>query len=141
MVLAEPRRNEVRVRLDVFDEPGLELRKLEVIVLLSCLCDLAVDFRPGSVRVPIFVGEELFLSGGVPVGLLSFIDQTLIEELLEELLHDLLVTRFGRADIIIVRDIQVTEHAFEDRGNLIDEYLRLHATLQRSLLDLLAVLV
>jgi len=82
LVLPEARRNEVGVRLDMFDEPGLELRKLEVEILFGRLRNLAVDFRPRSVRIPILIGEELFLTSRVPVGLLPFVDQSLVEELL-----------------------------------------------------------
>ena len=129
------------MRLEVLDEPRLELRKLEIVVLFGRLGDFAVDFRPGAVRGPIFVGEELFLAGGVPVGLLAFIDQALIEERLQELLHDLLVARFGRPDIVVVGDVQVAEHALEDRGDLVDEDLGFDAALEGGLLDLLAMFV
>ena len=125
----------------MLDEPGLKLGKLEVVVLLGRLRDLAVNLGPGSVQVAILIGEELFLAGGVPVGLLPLINQALVEELLQELLHDLLVTRFGRTDIIVVRYVKIAEHALKDRGNLVDEDLGFNATLEGGLLDLLAVLV
>ena len=38
-------------------------------------------------------------------------------------------------------DVKIAEHALKDRGNLVDEGLRLDATLEGGLLDLLAVLV
>ena len=141
LVLAEARRDEVRVRAEVLDQPGLELRQLEIVVLFGRLGDLAVDLRPGAVRRPILVREELFLPGRIPVGLLAFVDEALVEKLLEELLDDLLVPRFGRTDIVVVRDIEVAQHALEDCGDLIDQDLRFDAALERRLLDLLAMFV
>ena len=141
LVLAEARRDEVRVGLDVLDQPGLELRQLEVVVLFGRLGDLAVDLGPGAVRRAILVREELFLTGRVPVGLLAFVDQALVEELLQELLDDFLVPRLGRADVVVVRDVEVAQHALEHRGDLVDEHLRFDAALDRGLLDLLAVFV
>ena len=125
----------------MFDEPGLKLRKLEIVVLFGRLGNFAVNFGPGSIGVAILVGQELLLAGGVPVGLLPLVDQALVEELLQELLDDLLVARLGRADVIVVRDVQVTEHALKDRGDLIDEHLGFDAALEGGLLDFLAVLV
>ena len=141
LVLAEARRDEVRVRAQVLDQPGLELRQLEIIILFGRLGDFAVDLRPGAVRRPILVREELFLPGRIPVGLLTFVDETLVEQLLEELLDDLLVARLGRADVVVVRDVEVAQHALEDRGDLIDEDLRFDSALERCLLDLLAMFV
>ena len=141
LVLAEARRDEVGVSAEVLDQPGLELRQLEIIILFGRLGDLTVDLGPGAVRRPVLVRQELLLTGRIPVGLLAFVDEALVEKLLQELLDDLLMPRFGRADVVVVRDVQVSQHALEDRGDLIDEHLRLDAALQGRLLDLLAMLV
>ena len=129
------------MRLEVLDEPGLELRQLEIIVLLGGLGDFAVDLGPRAVRRAVLVRQELLLPGRVPVGLLAFVDQALVEELLQEPPDHLLVARLGRPDVIVVGDVEVAEHALEDGSDLVDERLRLDAALEGGLLDLLAVLV
>jgi len=51
------------------------------------------------------------------------------------------VPRLGRADEVVVRDIEVAAHLPEMRGGLFREHLGLHARFLGGTLDLLPVLV
>ena len=141
-LLATMRRiDEVRIVLQVLDEPGLELRQLEVVVLLGGLGHFTIDRRPVALGVAVLVAQELLLAHGVPTGLGRLEDQALVEELLQEILHHRLVAGFGGPDVVVVRDVQQAEHLLENRGHLVDQRLGLDLALLGRLLDLLAVFI
>ena len=112
--------DEVRVVLQVLDEPGLELRKLEIVILLGRLGHFAVDGRPITLGVAVLVAQELLLTHGVPARLGRLEDQAFVEELLQEVLHHHFVAGLSRPDIVVVGDIQQAEHLLKNTRDFID---------------------
>ena len=72
---------------------------------------------------------------------LALVDVALLVDASEDLLHDALVALLGRADEIIVRDVELLPKPLKPRDDLVDIGDGRHALLLCLLLDLLPVLV
>ena len=112
--------DEIGVVLQVLDEPGLELRKLEIVILLGRLGHFTVDGRPITLGVAVLVAQELLLTHRIPARLGRLEDQAFVEELLQEVLHHHFMAGLGGADVVVVGDIQQAEHLLKNTGNFID---------------------
>ena len=71
----------------------------------------------------------------------TLVDLAFVVERLHERLHRRRVSLFGRADEVVVGDLEVGPHRRPARDHLVGPRLRIHAVLARRALDLLAVLV
>ena len=72
---------------------------------------------------------------------LALVDVALLVDAAEDLLHDALVALLGRADKIVVRDVELLPKPLKSRNDLVDVGKGRHALLLCLLLDLLPVLI
>ena len=82
--------------------------------------DLAKDGRPSALWVTVPVAEEQLLAHGVPTGLGRLKDQAFVEELLQEVLHHHFVAGLGGPDVVVVGDVQQSEHLLKNSRDFID---------------------
>jgi hypothetical protein len=141
LLLPVSRKNKVRVLPQIIHQPVLILPQFEKIVRLRDFRDRTKNLRPGTIRVAVLLLQELLLAGAVETLVFGLVDFPLVKELLEHLGDDPPVTGFGRADEIVIGDVELGEQRAELRANLIDILLRWDAPLLRTLLHFLAVLI
>ena len=141
LLLAVLGEDEVRVCRQEVDQPVLVHLQLEEVVRLDDLGHLAVELRPGAVRIAVLLLQELLLASAVEPTVLAQVDVSLVVQRLEDLGDDRLVAALGRADEIVVRNRQLRQERLELRAHLVGKRLRINALALGALLHLLAVLV
>ena len=142
--LVEPagRAHEARIRREERLELRLVRAQPEVVVLLRGAHErTAADRALVLELLRAGVGDVLLLAFVVPADELAEIDVARREQPRHERLHLRLVARLGRADEIIVREVERPEQLAELSGVLVCERLRRHAAVLRALLHLSAMLV
>ena len=104
--------NEVGLRLVEVEQALLKLAHAEEVVLLLEHLDRATVNRADLLAVELArSGHEvvgllvLFATDAVVALVLAVVDVPVVVELLQKALHDLLVPRLGRADEVVVRDV------------------------------------
>src|SRR4029434_2340273 len=118
----------------------LVLRQPEVVTLLFQPLDFAPAGRTLAVSKLRFRNED-FIDGAVPPLVLALVDVALRGNTIPQLLRRTVMTRFGRPDEIVVRDVEITAHLAERRRDLVRKRARRHSSLLGGSLDLLSVFV
>ena len=132
--------DEIRMLLDVPDQPVLILAQLEEIGFLAGLFHGAAAV--GAVAVlQLQFGEEALAGGAVPALVAALVDVALLVELAEDLLHGLHMTLVRGADEVVVIHIHQFPQILDACHDLVHVGLRGHALGSCLALDLLAVLV
>ena len=139
-VLAGRGLDEIRMLLDVPDQPVLILAQLEEIGFLAGLFHRAAAVRAVAV-LQLQFGEEALAGGAVPAFIAALVDVALLVELAEDLLHGLHVALVRGADEVVVVHIHQFPQVFDACHDLVHIGLRGHALGLGLALDLLAVLV
>ncbi len=133
--------DKILMRLQVIDEPVLILLQPEEIVLLHDRGDLAENLRPRAIGQAVFLLKKLLLPRAIETAVFGLIDFALVEELLQDIADDFFVSWLGRADEVVVGNIEAVIQCAELRGRGIDVGLGLDPLLARTCLHFLAVLV
>ena len=134
------RLDEVRMRLDVVDQPVLILREAEEVAFLARLFHRASAVRTAAV-LELKLRPEGLAGRTVPALVFALVDVALIVELLENLLYGLHVALVGRADEVVVLDVHQLPELLDAVHDMIDVRLRRHAGIARLALDLLPMLI
>ena len=140
-VAAVRRRDEIRVRLDVINQPLLVRAELEIIIVLLQFDHLAVARVKRAVGQAVFFREKRFLLRGIKARVGRLVKMAGGVELGERGLDEFLVARLGGADEIVVGQFQFFGERLPVRRELVAIGLRGFAFGDGGLLDLLAVLV
>ena len=96
--------NEIRMSLDVFDQPVLKTAHAEEIVGFHDVSGRSQTVRTEIAVHKILISEEAFAGNAVMPLVFRFVNQIAVIKILQSHLHDFLVPRLGRADEIIVFD-------------------------------------
>ena len=137
-----PRRrlDKVRMLVDIPQHAVGVLAHLEEIAFFRHLFDGAAAVGAFAVHKLVF-RPVAFTGDAVPAFVVLFVDIALVVNLLHDLLDHFDVAFLGRADKVIVGDIQPLPQGLEARDDLVDVLLRRHAFLGGLTLDFLAVFV
>ena len=130
-----------RVRLVEGEQPVLIRRELEEVVVLVDELDLARALRARVVRVQLVLGVVRLVGDAVPALVLALVDLASVVEHLHEVLDPALVALLGRADEVVVADVEQLPDVEELRRDGVHPVLGRRAVLLGRLGDLLAVLV
>ena len=139
-VHARLRLHRVGMRGVVLEEPVGEARQAEEVVLLDHELDRAEVDRAVTVD-QLVLGVVRLARDAVEAFVRSELDVTLVVDRLQEFLHRDVVTRLGRADEVVVGDVERIPRRAEVGGGLVDELLGRHTSRLRGALHLEAVLV
>ena len=138
------RADEIRVVLVMLEQPVLPGRQPEEIGRLLDPLDLRARGRDllavGRIG-QLGLGIEGLVAHRVPTGVAARIDLARLHEPVPQYLAGALMARLGGADEIVVGEVEHAGQLAEVLRYLVGEGLRLHAGIERRLLDLLAVLV
>ena len=141
LVGAGRRLDEVRVGLDIVDEPVLILAHAEEVALLARRLGGAAAVRAEVALLELRGRPEGLAFGAVLALVGTLVDVALLVELLEDLLHGLDVALVRGADEVVVLDVHQLPQILGGGDDLIDKLLGRLAGLRGLALDLLAVLV
>ena len=114
--------DELRVIIDIVDEPGGVLAHLEEVGLLLGGVDLPTAVGALAVH-QLALGPEALAGGAVQPLVRALVDVTLVVEVLEDLLDLFLVVAVGGADEVIVGHAHQVELLLDDGGHLVHELL------------------
>ncbi len=134
------RLDELRVLVDVLDQPLLVLAHPEEVVRFLDLLDGPVAFRAFAVH-EVLLHEKPLVRHAVPAVVLRAVNLVAVVQILEDRLDNLLVTLLRRPDKIVVRDLQLLPQLLEADDRAVRLLLRGDARGVGGLLHLLAVLV
>ena len=135
------RLNEVRVGFDVVDQPWLVAFELEPIVVLHQFDDFTVAGVERAVWLPVFIRQEGFFLGRVKPFVLRFVKLSGGMQPAQDGLHDPFVSRLGRADKIVVGQVQLSGKLLPGRSHFVAVGLGALAGAEGGLLDFLPVLI
>ena len=107
--------DEMRIRLDVTDEPFLLVLEFEIIIFLDQFGHFAVLGGKRAVRQAVLVGEKSFLFRRVITAILALVEKAAGIELGKNGLDGFLVARLGGADKIIVGKREFFDQRFPNR--------------------------
>src|SRR3954462_13265226 len=126
---------------DIVNNPFLLTLEFEIVIVLHQLDHLAPRRVKGAIRPAIFLGEECFLFGGIETFIGRFIEMPSGMKLRQRGLDDFFMARFGGANEIIDREVELLDERAPIFGESIAIFLRRFAVAKRGLLDFLAMFI
>ena len=111
----------------VREQPVGEPRELEEVVLLDDVLDRAQVNRAVPVVDELVLGVVRLARNAVEALVGTELDVARVVDLLQKALHRLVVTGLGRADEVVVGDVEPVPRVAEVPGRLVDQLLRRHA--------------
>ena len=127
LVAADVGRDEVGVRSVVLEQRLRELRQPEEVALLAQALDRVAAGRTAASVEQLRFRHEQLVDGAVPAFVAGLVEVAAIAHPPPDRLRRALVPRFGRADEVVVRDVQDAEQLAVFRGDAIGEHLRCRA--------------
>ena len=140
LVTARLRSDEIRVILDVLDEPALIFTHFKKVVALFYLNHFPTAIRTVAFGQVLF-GPETLIGNAVPARIGALVDIPAVEELLKEMLYHLYVAFLGGADEIVIGDVKAPPEVLETDHHLVAVLLGCFPPLPGGLFHFLAVLV
>ena len=140
LILPGHRLDELRMLIDILDQPVRILAHLEEICLFLRRLDLAPAVRTFPVH-ELGLCEKGLARRAVHAFIISFINISLLIELLKDLLHLLLMVCIRRTDKFVIRSIHQIPDPLDLSRHIVHELLRSDPCFLCLELDLLSVLV
>ena len=130
-----------RIILDVINQPLLVIFEFEIVILLLQLDHFSVCRIECPIGTAVAIGQKGFFLGGIESLVNLFVEVTFGMKFGQNSLHDFFMARFGRADEVIIGQLERGRKLLPNRGQFIAISLWGLALGHRRLLDFLAVLV